>query len=69
VRLKLNRGEFSWKVIDPAGNVAWQKQVTAAERLEIEEEVPGIAGEWRIVLDYEQFKGSYYIKMEAVGLP
>ena len=69
VQCKLKKGELSLKVVDPQGNVVWERQVDSRAKLDLQEEIPGVAGEWRIALDYAEAKGRYHIKMEGVGFP
>ena len=67
VKCKLKSGEFAWRVESPDGTVLWEQRFEGKGNLELTEELPGAAGEWRIVLDYTEARGRYRIKMEQVG--
>ena len=45
----------------------WKDSANGKARVELEEEFPGAAGQWRIVIDYKEARGKYHIKMEAVS--
>jgi hypothetical protein len=66
VQCKLKRGDFSWRVENPEGKTIWQQSISGRSNVDLKDEFPGAAGEWRIVIDYKEAKGKYYIKMEAV---
>ena len=66
---KLKDGQFSWEVVDPEGRIVWERRVTSRAKLDLQEEIPGSAGRWRIAFDDSEAKGRYHIEMERVGFP
>jgi len=46
--------------------VQFEEEGSGRSNVDLKDEFPGEAGEWRIVIDYKEAKGKYYIKMEAV---
>lgn len=66
VRCKLKHGEFSWRVENADGKELWRRNIHGKTKVDLQEQFPGQAGTWRIVIDYKDARGKYYIKMEAV---
>ena len=66
LELRLKKGAFSFRVETPDGRVVWRETLRAKAKIELRDEFPGEAGNWRVVLDSEEARGRYKLRVEQV---
>jgi hypothetical protein len=66
VDCRLKRGELAWRVESPDGKVLLSDRVKGKSKIDVVKDLPGLAGEWRLVIDAEQATGSYRFRLKGI---
>jgi hypothetical protein len=65
VRVDLDAGALSWRVLDPHGEVRWEYHAEAGQRLRESRDLKPHVGEWRIEIELRDAAGEYDFIWEA----
>jgi hypothetical protein len=64
VRLNLSKGEATVRLRDSKNVERWARTFHKDENFRVEEEFPGVTGEWKVELQLKDATGKYSVKLE-----
>jgi hypothetical protein len=67
MKAKLEAGNLDWKLIDPEGDIQWQGELTAPDKLNENRKLEVIPGEWRLEISLTNATGNYEVDWKGTN--
>jgi hypothetical protein len=64
-KAKLNSGSLAWKLRDPEGELIWQGELRAPDRINENKKLPATPGNWELEISLQNASGDYDVDWKS----